>query len=210
MIALQLELIFLLNVSIVYSCCIELIDYMHLVTYKYNAPLLLLFGFIRILLEWPLIKVIYIQACVVQPKAEMDLQFESTKLSTPLGYFSAIALSVTTFGTIALMSGFFLKPDATFDDYLANVAPLFGGFLSILGVSEVSYFLRFLPLILMHKDLLHLFLNCRESQPFKIDFCMIIFFLKKKKTQFDDDDLWINCRGSSSDSDLLCPMINFF
>ena len=82
--------------------------------------------------------VIYIQACVVQPKAEMDLQFESTKLSTPFGYLSAIALSVTTFGTVALMSGFFLKPDATFDDYLANVVPLFGAFLFILGVSEVS------------------------------------------------------------------------
>ncbi|KAF9592665.1 hypothetical protein IFM89_016742 [Coptis chinensis] len=34
------------------------------------------------------------------------------------------------------MSGFFLKPDATFDDYLADVVPLFGGFLSILGVYE--------------------------------------------------------------------------
>ncbi|XP_027361445.1 probable zinc metallopeptidase EGY3, chloroplastic [Abrus precatorius] len=78
------------------------------------------------------------QACVVQPKAEMDLQFESTKLSNPLGYFSAIALAVTTFGTVALMSGFFRKPDATFDDYLANVVPLFGGFLSILGVSEIA------------------------------------------------------------------------
>ncbi|KAJ0010887.1 hypothetical protein Pint_33631 [Pistacia integerrima] len=78
------------------------------------------------------------QACVVQPKAEMDLQFESTKLSTPWGYVSAIVLSVATFGTIALMSGFFLKPDATFDDYLANVVPLFGGFISILGVSEIA------------------------------------------------------------------------
>lgn len=77
------------------------------------------------------------QACVVQPKAEIDLQFESTKLSTPWGYVSAIALCVTTFGTIALMSGFFLKPGATFDDYLADVLPLFGGFISILGVSEV-------------------------------------------------------------------------
>ncbi|KAG8502041.1 hypothetical protein CXB51_002051 [Gossypium anomalum] len=76
------------------------------------------------------------QACVVQPKAEIDLQFESTKLSTPWGYVSAIALCVTTFGTIALMSGFFLKPGATFDDYLADVLPLFGGFISILGVSE--------------------------------------------------------------------------
>ncbi|MBA0791657.1 hypothetical protein Gohar_016225 [Gossypium harknessii] len=62
------------------------------------------------------------QACVVQPKAEIDLQFESTKLSTPWGYVSAIALCVTTFGTIALMSGFFLKPGATFDDYLADIA----------------------------------------------------------------------------------------
>ncbi|KAF7840715.1 putative zinc metallopeptidase EGY3, chloroplastic [Senna tora] len=78
------------------------------------------------------------QACVVQPKSEMDLQFETTKLSTPWGYLSAVALCVTTFGTIALMSGFFLKPDATFDDYLADVVPLFGGFLSILGVSEIA------------------------------------------------------------------------
>ncbi|KAL3382661.1 hypothetical protein AABB24_002266 [Solanum stoloniferum] len=78
------------------------------------------------------------QACVVQPKSEMDLEFESTKLSTPWGYISAVSLAVTTFGTIALTSGFFLKPDATIDDYLANVVPLFGGFLTILGVSEVT------------------------------------------------------------------------
>ncbi|XP_030473216.2 probable zinc metallopeptidase EGY3, chloroplastic [Syzygium oleosum] len=78
------------------------------------------------------------QACVVQPKSEMDLQFESTRLSTPWGYVSAVALCVTTFGTIALMSGFFLKPGATFDDYLSNVVPLFGGFVSILGVSEIA------------------------------------------------------------------------
>ncbi|XP_030486414.1 probable zinc metallopeptidase EGY3, chloroplastic [Cannabis sativa] len=78
------------------------------------------------------------QACVVQPKAEMDLQFESTKLSTPWGYISAVALCATTFGTIALMSGFFLKPDATWDDYVSNVVPLFGGFISILGVSEIA------------------------------------------------------------------------
>ncbi|KAE8008159.1 hypothetical protein FH972_004699 [Carpinus fangiana] len=78
------------------------------------------------------------QACVVQPKAEMDLQFETTKLSTPWGYVSAIVLCVTTFGTIALTSGFFLKPDATFDDYLADVVPLFAGFISILGVSEIA------------------------------------------------------------------------
>lgn len=74
---------------------------------------------------------------MVQPKAEMDLQFESTKLSTPWGYISSIVLCVATFGTIALMSGFFLKPNATFDDYLANVVPLFSGFVTILGVSEV-------------------------------------------------------------------------
>lgn len=75
---------------------------------------------------------------MVQPKSEMDLQFELSKLSTPWGYFSSIALGVATFGTIALMSGFFLKPGATFDDYIADVLPLFGGFLSILGVSEVG------------------------------------------------------------------------
>lgn len=73
----------------------------------------------------------------MQPKVEMDLEFESTKLSTPWGYLSAVALCVTTFGTSALTSGFFLKPDATVDDYLSNVAPLFGGFLTILAVSEV-------------------------------------------------------------------------
>ncbi|KAI3704167.1 hypothetical protein L1987_74382 [Smallanthus sonchifolius] len=78
------------------------------------------------------------QVCVVQPKSEIDLQFELTKLSTPWGYVSAVALSVTTFGTIALMSGFFLKPDATFNDYLADVVPLFSGFLAILGVSEIA------------------------------------------------------------------------
>lgn len=78
------------------------------------------------------------QVCMVQPKSEIDLQFEATKLSTPFGYLSAVALAVTTFGTVTLMSGFFLKPDATFDDYLANVAPLFGGFISILGVSEIA------------------------------------------------------------------------
>ncbi|OAY77269.1 putative zinc metalloprotease EGY3, chloroplastic [Ananas comosus] len=78
------------------------------------------------------------QVCMVQPKAEIDLQFEATKLSTPCGYVSAIVLCVATFGTIALMSGFFLKPGATFDDYISDVLPLFGGFISILGVSELS------------------------------------------------------------------------
>lgn len=78
------------------------------------------------------------QVCMVQPKSEIDLQFESTKLSTPWGYISAILLCVATFGTVALMSGFFLKPDATFDDYLADVVPLFGGFITILGVSEIA------------------------------------------------------------------------
>lgn len=39
----------------------------------------------------------------------------------------------------ALTSGFFLKPNATFDDYLADVVPLFAGFISILGVSEVCF-----------------------------------------------------------------------
>ncbi|XP_075501764.1 putative zinc metallopeptidase EGY3, chloroplastic [Primulina tabacum] len=78
------------------------------------------------------------QACVVQPKAEIDLQFDYTKLSTPWGYVSSIALAVTTFGTVALTSGLFLKPDATIDDYLANFVPLFGGFLTILAVSEIA------------------------------------------------------------------------
>lgn len=78
------------------------------------------------------------QVCLVQPKAEIDLQFEATSLSNPWGYFSAILLAITTFGTIAITSGFFVKPDATFDDYVSNVIPLFGGFLTILGVSEIA------------------------------------------------------------------------
>ncbi|KAH9603746.1 hypothetical protein KSS87_009058 [Heliosperma pusillum] len=78
------------------------------------------------------------QVCLVQPKSEIDLQFESTKLSTPWGFMSAILLGVTTFGTIAITSGFFVKPGATFDDYLADVIPLFGGFLTILVVSEIA------------------------------------------------------------------------
>ncbi|KAG5521722.1 hypothetical protein RHGRI_034069 [Rhododendron griersonianum] len=77
------------------------------------------------------------KVCMVQPKAKMYLRFESSKLSTTWGYLSAIALCVTTFRTIALMSGFFLKPDATFDEYVYDVVPLFGGFLSISVVSEV-------------------------------------------------------------------------
>ncbi|CAN6315410.1 unnamed protein product [Urochloa humidicola] len=78
------------------------------------------------------------QVCMVQPKAEIDLQLEVTKLSTAWGYLSAVALAVTTFGTVALMSGFFLKPGATVDDYVSDVLPLFGGFLTILGVSEIA------------------------------------------------------------------------
>lgn len=78
---------------------------------------------------------------MVQPKSEIDLQFEATNLNNFWGYLSAIALCITTFGTIALTSGFFLKPDATIDDYLRNVVPLFGGFLTILGVSEVCFLL---------------------------------------------------------------------
>ncbi|TKV91578.1 hypothetical protein SEVIR_9G106000v4 [Setaria viridis] len=78
------------------------------------------------------------QVCMVQPKAEIDLQLEITRLSTAWGYLSAVALAVTTFGTVALMSGFFLKPGATFDDYVSDVLPLFGGFLTILGVSEIA------------------------------------------------------------------------
>ncbi|XWS54656.1 hypothetical protein CRYUN_Cryun10bG0107200 [Craigia yunnanensis] len=59
-----------------------------------------------------------------------------TNLSTPWGYVNAIVLCVATFGTVT--SGFFLKPCATFDDYLADVLPLFGGFVSILRVSEIA------------------------------------------------------------------------
>ena len=91
----------------------------------------------------------------MQPKSEIDLQFELTKLSNPSGYISAIALAVTTFGTIALMSGFFLKPNATFNDYLADVVPLFTGFLTILGVSEVPISVAF------HKNRLILVISTR-------------------------------------------------
>ncbi|KAI9161578.1 hypothetical protein LWI28_018839 [Acer negundo] len=66
----------------------------------------------------------------------MYLEFGSSKLSTPWGYFSAVVLCVATFGTIDVMSGLFLKPDVTFDSHLIDVVPLFGGFISILGASE--------------------------------------------------------------------------
>lgn len=78
------------------------------------------------------------QVCVVQPKAEIALQFENERLNNIYGYVSSILLGVTTVGTIALMSGFFLEPGATFDDYVARVLPVFGGFITIIGVSEVA------------------------------------------------------------------------
>jgi hypothetical protein len=76
---------------------------------------------------------------VVQPKAEIDLQFETTRSSNWIGYITATLLGVTTFGTIAIMSGFFLTPDATFDDYVSRVLPLFTGYLAEHGevTSEV-------------------------------------------------------------------------
>lgn len=78
------------------------------------------------------------QVCVVQPKAEIDLQFESSRLSTVGGYTCALLLGVTTLGTIAVMSGFFLEPNATFEDYISRALPLAGGFVTIIGVSEVA------------------------------------------------------------------------
>ena len=60
---------------------------------------------------------------MVQPKVEIDLQFETTRSSNRIGYITATLLGVTTFGTIAIMSGFFLTPDATFDDYVSRVLP---------------------------------------------------------------------------------------
>lgn len=111
-----------------------------------------------------------LKACVVQPKSEMDLQFESTKLSTPWGYFSALLLCVATFGTIALTSGFFLKPNATFDDYLADVVPLFGGFIFILGVSEVCY-----STSLLNSTLHLLSLYDSEYHSFNYYFQLILF-----------------------------------
>lgn len=78
------------------------------------------------------------QVCVVQPKAEIDAQFESQRLSTLTGYASAILLGVTTFGTISIMSGFFLTPGATYDDYVSRVLPLFTGYLAIFGTSEIA------------------------------------------------------------------------
>ncbi|KAF2320797.1 hypothetical protein GH714_030862 [Hevea brasiliensis] len=50
------------------------------------------------------------QACVVQPRSEMDLQFESTKLSTPWGYLSAIATRVTAARNGVKLSPSFLVP----------------------------------------------------------------------------------------------------
>ncbi|KAF7124459.1 hypothetical protein RHSIM_Rhsim12G0068700 [Rhododendron simsii] len=85
----------------------------------------------------PVIVIGFSNVCIVQPKAKMYLQFESSKLSTTWGYLSAIGLCVTTFRMISLMSGFFLKPDAMFDEYVYDAVPLFGSFLSISVVSEL-------------------------------------------------------------------------
>ncbi len=78
------------------------------------------------------------QVCVVQPKVEIDLQLETGRLSNAPGYVTSILLGVTTLGTIAIMSGFFLEPNATYDDYVARVLPLFAGYTGIIGTSEVS------------------------------------------------------------------------
>jgi len=78
------------------------------------------------------------QVCVVQPKVEIDLQLETGRLSNAAGYVTSILLGVTTLGTIAIMSGFFLEPNATYDDYVARVLPLFAGYTGIIGTSEVS------------------------------------------------------------------------
>jgi hypothetical protein len=78
------------------------------------------------------------QVCVVQPKAEIDLQLEAQNLSTLTGYISALLLGVTTFGTISIMSGFFLTPGASYDDYVSRVLPLFAGYLAIFGTSEIA------------------------------------------------------------------------
>ena len=136
---------FYLNISEIFF--VSLLNYTHTHTYYFLSCCSYQSDFMLILL-------VLFKACVVQPKAEMDLQFESTKLSTPLGYISAIVLCVTTFGTIALTSGFFLKPGATFDDYIADVVPLFAGFITILGVSEVCYSLHF------HQNLLYILCYC--------------------------------------------------
>lgn len=78
------------------------------------------------------------QVVVVQPKSEIDLQLQQTTASNLFGYAGALLLGVTTLGSIANMSGFFLTPNATFDDYVARVIPLFGGFSAIFIVSEVA------------------------------------------------------------------------
>lgn len=77
------------------------------------------------------------QGCMVQPKSEIDYYFECKSLNTPWGYIWIIILCIATFGTIAWMSVSFLKPDATLNDYVADVIPLLCGFLSIFGVSEI-------------------------------------------------------------------------
>lgn len=76
------------------------------------------------------------QVCVVQPKSEVDLQLD--KSNNLFGYSAALLLGVTTLGTVAIMSGFFLSPDASYDDFVSRAVPLFGGFATIFGVSELA------------------------------------------------------------------------
>ena len=72
-----------------------------------------------------------------------------------MGYISSIALCAATFGIVALMSGFFLKPDATWDDYISNIVPFFGGFISILEFPRYVFSYNFTSLDVSNLLYLH-------------------------------------------------------
>eukprot|EP00897_Mesotaenium_endlicherianum_P004005 jgi/Mesen1/3632/ME000020S03164 len=78
------------------------------------------------------------EVVVVQPKSEVDLQLGVANRNPLLSLLPSVLLGVTTLGSVAVISSLFLAPDATFDDFVARVLPFFGGFVSILGVSEIA------------------------------------------------------------------------
>ncbi|XP_044980203.1 probable zinc metalloprotease EGY3, chloroplastic isoform X1 [Hordeum vulgare subsp. vulgare] len=144
------------------------------------------------------------QVCMVQPKAEIELQLEMTKLSTPWGYLSAVALAVTTFGTIALMSGFFLKPGASFDDYVSDVLPLFGGFLSILGVSEVPHLCTRRHVLLMKRCFLLMILGMAISWQIATRLTAARYGVKLSPS-FLVPSNWTGCLGVMNNYESLLP-----
>lgn len=81
------------------------------------------------------------QACVVQPKAEIDERLAQRRLGSVARWPLSIALVAATGFTTTFLSRFSLDPsqgEAGFESAL----PLLGGLAIVLGASEVSKYFR--------------------------------------------------------------------